>query len=30
MQRDGRLESYRMVFQKSLGSPSGEIGLEPL
>jgi cyclopropane-fatty-acyl-phospholipid synthase len=28
MQRDGTLESYRMVFQKSLGSPSSEIGLD--
>ena len=30
MQRDGTLESYRIVFQKSLGSPSTEIGLEQL
>jgi cyclopropane-fatty-acyl-phospholipid synthase len=27
-QRDGELESYRVVFQKSLGAPSTEIGLE--
>jgi cyclopropane-fatty-acyl-phospholipid synthase len=30
LQRDGILESYRIVFQKSLGSPSSEIGLDPL
>jgi cyclopropane-fatty-acyl-phospholipid synthase len=27
MHRDGRLESYRMVFQRSHGQPSTEIGL---
>lgn len=26
-QRDGALESYRVVFQKALGSPSSELGL---